>query len=141
MANNLHFIKNVTHNGIQFLGQQIRDNKVVFDGMVVDLTQDTRGLKDVAQSLVDRKLAEYTDAPATHSSNFVNGAQEAVPVDAALGSGASPAADAVRQRENLNRGQTQPAAIQSQPQAPAQPQQSAPKQPTPEEVAAAAAAA
>lgn len=137
---NLHFISNVMHNGILFPGRKIENNRVVSDGAVVDLSADTRGLASVAGSLVERGLAEYTNSPATHTSVLVNAAQEAIPVDAPAGTGSAPVADQIKAREALQRNKQPenqaPAAPATQPQAPAQP-----KQPTPEEVAATAAAA
>lgn len=156
---NLHFISNVMHNGIVFKGRQIKNNQVVFDGMVVDLGADTRGLGAIAASLVDRGLAEYVDAPATHTTNFVNAAQEAIPVNAPAGTGSAPVADQVIARENLQKAKqpenqtpasekhglfgfgAKPAetAAAAQPAAPAPTPAAPANQPSAEEVAATAA--
>lgn len=92
---NLQFLTNVTHNGVIFKGPQIKDNKLVAEGMVVDLSKDTRGLSEVANDLIERGLARTTTEPATHSSVLVNNAQEAIPVDAPQGSAEAPASDPI----------------------------------------------
>lgn len=128
---NLKFLGNVTHNGIQFLAYRAaktNDNGKVTEpeqpAMVVDLENDSRGLKEVAQGLVDRGLAEYTNDPVTHSSSFVDQAQSAIPINAPGNAGGTPVADQVKARENLQK--------QKQPENnPAPPQASAPSTPAP----------
>jgi hypothetical protein len=139
---NLQFIKNVNHNGMIFKGQQIENNQIVAEGMIVDPSTELRkpgvlGLADLAQDLIDRGLARATDAPATHSATLVNGAQEAITVDAPAGSGVAPSADVIRQREALQKS-AQPAAPAAAPAVPAQsaPAPAQPQQPSAEEIAA-----
>lgn len=91
---NLRFLGNVTHGGIRILGKQIKDNKEVFGGSIVDLETDTRGLKAVAQGLVDRGFAEFTNDAPTHTLTVVNAAQEAHAVGEAGGS--APQADSLK---------------------------------------------
>lgn len=96
----LKFKTNVMHNGVLFDGVQIKDNLMVHDGMVVDLRADTRGLAgEVADNLVARGLAEYTNGPATHTSNIVAADQKAIPVSAPSGSGFAPAADTIKAQD------------------------------------------
>ncbi|HVB24112.1 MAG TPA: hypothetical protein VNG51_19395 [Ktedonobacteraceae bacterium] len=131
---NLKFLSNVTHQGRLFSGPVIKDNIQLSEGMIVDLERDATGLKDIAQNLIDRKLATYTNDSATHTSAVVGADQHALPVDAPSGSGQVPTAQIANQREAVQ-PTTAPA-----PQAPAQPQAPATpaKQPSPEEIAAAA---
>ena len=161
---NLKFLQNIMHNGIIFKGSQAAQKndvglvtKPAQPPMVVDLETDVRGLKAVAQSLIERGAAETTTDPATHSANFVNAAQEALPLGT---KGSAPTADAVKQNQEALKArlqgsqpvtqaqmaQPQPAASQEapvQPQAQPAAESTAPTadanaQPSPEEVAAAA---
>lgn len=141
---NLQIDSTVLHNGTLIPGRKIENNQVVFPGAVIDLEADTRGLKAVAQDLIDRGIAHETSEPATHTLTLVNAAQEAMPINAPAGSASAPIADSLKRNLAFQKdlaAQKQAQVQPAQSQAPAQPQQPAPKQPTPEEVAAAAAAA
>jgi len=100
---NLQFLTNVTHDGVIFKGTQIVTDKQgiqkVIEGVIVDLEVDTRHLKDVAENLIDRGLAKFTNNPATHTSNFVSQSQEAIPINAATGTGLAPEADTIHAQD------------------------------------------
>jgi len=132
---NLKFLSNVMHNGIIFkAAQPEKKNEAglvtspAIPAMVVDLDQDARGLKQLADSLIDRGLVEKTSDPATHSSNFVNAAQEAVPLGT---SGVAPSADAVKKQQEAfkSRMAAEQPVTQGQMQQPPAPQPPA-EQPT-----------
>lgn len=151
---NLQFLTNVTHNGVIFKGTQVTTDKTgaqrVIPGVIVDLEADTRGLKAVKQNLIDRGLAKETNDPATHTSNFVSQSQEAIPVASASGAGQSPSADTIRQQDEQRKQQeadkarsaaeVKQAELQKA-QADAAKANAAAGQPTPEQIAAAAASA
>jgi len=154
---NLAFDKPVMHTGIIIPGTKTHiDEKTqhvtVTPGAVVDLDTDSRGLRAVAQSLVDRGMAHFTSDAATHTLAIIDASQQAMPLGSA--GGTAPIADSVKQHlDNQHQvaaakeaaasqqmAQVQGQTVAPQVQHPAAPAPVEPeKQPTPAEVAAAAA--
>lgn len=99
---NLQFDQTTMHTGVIIPGHKVTVDDVtgratVTEGAIIDLETDTRGLKAVAPSLVDRGMAHYTNSPATHTLALVTPSQEAMPKDAPAGVGTAPVADSVRE--------------------------------------------
>jgi hypothetical protein len=136
---NLQFLSNVTNHGVIFRGPIVKDNVVVAPGMVVDPSTDTSNpnLSSIALNLKDRGLVRETSDPATHSATVVGLDQYAIAVNAPSGSGQTPAAQLANQQEAAQKAALPNGFPQHPVQQPAQVQT---RQPSPEEVAATAAA-
>lgn len=106
---NLRFKQTAMHTGIIIPGNkavvdEVTGRVTVTEGAIINLDEDNRGLKVVAQSLVDRDIAEFTNSPATHTLALVTPAQEAMPKNAPEGTGTLPVADSVQKHlENQHR--------------------------------------